>query len=150
MNDARRRGRPGAGDPRGTEAAVLGLAAGENVLTGTPDALVAGIGPELVEEDHLPDGAAVLRGIARACLLPMAVGLLCGQDRGDRIGGHRRTTARHHISVVGGAIEQLPEGQVSNRRIACVEQPVERVCPENRLPARHRRSLEPAYGAGRR
>ena len=37
----------------------------------------------LVEEDHLPDGAPVLRGVARAWLLPVAVGMLRRKDRGD-------------------------------------------------------------------
>ncbi len=41
----------------------------QDIVAGAPDALVSGIGTELVEDDELPDGGRVLWGVARTGLL---------------------------------------------------------------------------------
>jgi hypothetical protein len=67
--------------------------------------------------------AAVLRGIARALLLPVAVRVLRGEDRGDRLGRHRGRSRLDDLGVVRGATEQTLQGEVPHSRDVRLEQP---------------------------
>ncbi len=104
MDDGRWRRRIRSDPPRRAEPTRLRLAVRQDVGAGTLNALVGRIGPELVEEDDLPDRAAVLGGVSRPWLLPVAVGLLGGEQGGDRVGRHRRAPGRSDLGVIGAAL----------------------------------------------
>jgi len=82
-------------------------------------------------------------------LLPVTVRFLSGQDRGDGVGGHGRSTTLRDIGLISRTIEQLPQGQVPNRGISTFEQPFERVRTKGRMPT-DRPHVEHRHGAGRR
>ena len=140
MDDARRRRRRFPGDAGGPEAAILGLAMREDIFAGPTDAVILGIGSELVEEDQLPDRAAIFRRIARTRLLPVTVRRLGVEDGRDGVGSHRRVAAFHDVRVAIGPIEQLPQSKMPNRRVLRFEQPVQRVLAESRWQTGHQPS----------
>ena len=119
-----------AGVAVGRKGPVLRLGMGKGVLNSVLQPIVLPVGPELRQEDDLPQGAPVLGGIAWTGLDPVAIHVLGIQSRGDRTGAHYRGLCTGDIGVVRGTVQEVPQGKESNTRIILVrlQQPGKGVC----------------------
>ena len=126
--------------PVPAEPAVRGLGVVQDVGTGALDPAVARIGAELVEEHQRPDGAGVLRPVAGTRLDPVAVRVLGGECRGDRIRAHRSGPGPSDRGSVLGLVEQPAQGEVPHGGSLPVEQPRQRVAVQCAAPGLHRSS----------
>ena len=132
-----RSGRPESADRRRTP--------GEHVVACPLDPLIGGIGTELIEEDQVPHGAAVLRCVPRPGLHPPAVLVLGGEDPGDRIDLHGARPGLADLGIVGTATEQMLQRRRPHRRIGRFQQPRQRVLGEDVGPRRdHVVTIRPA------
>ena len=114
---------------RRSEAAVGGLGVFEYVLARRAHQPVGAVRAHLVQEDHGPDRARILGTVAGAGLDRVALRVLCREDGGDRLRGHRRRPRIDEVGVIGRPIHQVAEGQVTDRRAVGLEQPFQRYGP---------------------
>ena len=62
--------------------------------------------------------------------------MLAREDRGDRLGGHRRRTGLDDLGSVISAVEEVAQCDVANRRRLWLQQPGQGVATEAGPPAR--------------
>ncbi len=87
------------------EGIVLGLGVVDSIIDTTPHPLVAPIGAQLGQEEHRPQGASILRRVARPRLDPVAPRRLGIQDGGHRAGAHHICLGGDPFRVIGGPVE---------------------------------------------
>ena len=131
-------GRPDG--PGRTKAAVLRLAVRQDVVAGALHPLVARVGSELLEEDHLPDRAPVLGRIARALASARTASGSCAARIAAM--GSAAIAARAAATTSGSSAGRSSSWRRARCRTAGSlgsQQPVERVCPQGRCQPAVRR-----------
>ena len=120
------------------EPAVRSLGVLKHVPARTSDATVTRVGAHLVEEHQGPDRAGVLRPVPGPRLHPVARRLLAIEDRRDGRHAHRGGASASDGRSVPGLVQELAQGEVTDRGVLSLQEPRDRVTAQ-RVPPRAQR-----------
>src|SRR6185503_5057551 len=118
-------------------AALIGRAqVVEHATRRAAHAWVPGVDAVLDEQQIRPVRRLVLRAVEMRAR-PAAVGLLLAQECRERWAGHRALLRLAELGIARTAVEHVPQRERSDRRVALLEEPGDRVVVQKRLPRHH-------------